>query len=163
MDELFAELFGVDSNIAINFFVSGLEEVADTKSRDEMIYVASILAHYAQTSRCDISSMPVLANLSEVHDEFVLVQINDPEILEIGGSQTLLFAGFFRDQMSLRHNVNWFDSLGQSFYSRASVSSREAKKRELLEKMAESFPVWAVRCRDLHRYYRDNRYLIKPN
>lgn len=163
MDELFQELFGVDSNRALNFFHSGLREVSGKDTNGEMLYVASVLAHYSQVPRFGCVSMPPLANLSEVFDNFVLAQISDPEILEIGGSQILLFAGFFRDQMERRHNVAWYDKVGQSFYDRASVHVNEPKKKRLFEKMSESLPDWTLHCRDLSRAYRDNRYVLKIN
>ena len=161
MDELFCELFGVDSDTAFNFFLSGLREVTGRKPNDEMFYVASILAHYTQTSRHDTWSMPALANLSEVCDQFLLLETDDPEILEIGGSQILLFAGFFRDRMCHRHNVRWYDELGQSFYDRASDRTPETKRQKLFEGMAASFPNWTLICRDLSRSCYENRYLLK--
>lgn len=161
MDELLFEILGVNSDQAFNFFLSGLRDVARKKPDDEMFYVATVLAHYAQTSRCDTAFMPALANLSEVFDNFLLIQTTDPEILEIGGSQVLLFAGFFRDQMRRRHNVEWFDRIGQSFYDRASQLTRDRKRGYFLEKMAESLPLWNHRCRDLSRICRDNQYLLK--
>lgn len=163
MDELFRELLGVDSEQAFNFFLSGLKEVTSGQPGDEILYVASILAHYSQTSRCDATCMPVLANLSEVFDQFVLAEVGDPEILEIGGSQILLFAGYFRDQMRSRHNVRWYDEVGQSFYDKASRLARESKKRRLFEGMSESFPQWALSCRDLSRSFRDNRFVLRIN
>jgi hypothetical protein len=170
MDDLFGELLndgllGVDSDKALNFFLTGLMEVTGKKPGNEMFYVAGILAHYSLTSRYDTLSMPPLANLSEAFEQFFFLELEtkDPEILEIWGSQLLLFDGFFRDQMSRRHNVNWYDEIGQSVYDRVSVLTREAEKRRLFEKMSESFPSWAIRCRDLNRSCRDNRYLLKIN
>jgi len=163
MDELWCELFGVDSSAAFNFFLSGLKEVSGKRAGDEMYYVASVLAHYSMTSRYDASSMPTLADLTEVFDQFVLIQTNDSKILEAGGSQVLLFAGFFRDQMKFRHNVNWYDQVGQSFYDRASLHSREVRKRQLFEGLSESFPKWTLVCRDLSRVCRDNRFLLRIN
>ena len=100
MDDLLLELLAVDSDEAFNFFLSGLREVTGKRPDNEMVYVASVLAHYSQTSRCDNNFMPSLADLSEVFDNFFLINTDDPYILEIGGSQIILLAGFFRDQMS---------------------------------------------------------------
>ncbi len=66
MDSIFEELVAVDSQRAFNFFLSGLRETtaAERFKDDEMLYVASILAHYSQTSRAaDTASMPRMANL----------------------------------------------------------------------------------------------------
>jgi hypothetical protein len=167
MDSLFEELVAIDSGSALKFFADNLREAAGTETLrdDETLYVASILAHYAQTSRADTASIPSMANLSEVFDSFILHTslLSDAEILEIGGSQILLFAGFFRDQMSHRHNVRWYDQIGQSMYEKASQYSRDLKKRELFDRMSGSFPVWTMVCRDMSRACRDNRLLLRFN
>jgi hypothetical protein len=167
MDSVFEELVAVDSRRAFNFFLSSLREtaVAERFNDDEMLYVASILAHYSQTSRFDTTSMPCMANLSEVFDNFVLqtTRLTDSDILEFGGSQVLLFAGFFRDQMQARHNVIWYDQVGQSLYERASQHSKHLKKRELFDRLSESFPVWTIVCRNLSRTLRENRLLLRLN
>jgi len=74
MDAVFEELVGVDSRAALKFFVENLRDTAgnQTLREDETLYVASILAHYAQTSRADTLSIPSMANLSEVFDAFIL-------------------------------------------------------------------------------------------
>lgn len=161
MDKILEELLRVSSDDALRFFFYGLKGVSKKKAGDEMLYVASVLAHYAQTSRYDCQSMPVLANLREVYERFILLETNDPEICEIGGTQILLFAGFFRDQMSRRHNVSWYDKLGQSLYYRASCHSKETKQRKLFENMSESLPYWTTRCQALSRECRDNRFIIR--
>jgi hypothetical protein len=167
MDSIFEELVAVDSNRAFNFFLASLREavVAERFTDDEMLYVASILAHYSQTSRFDTTTMPCMANLSEVFDNFVLqtTRLTDSQSLEFGGSQVLLFAGFFRDQMCQRHNVKWYDQVGQSLYERASQHSKNLKKRELFDRLSESFPAWTIVCRNLSRTLRDNRLLLKVN
>jgi hypothetical protein len=164
MDSLFEELIGVDSGGALAFFLTSLREVVGTEVReDEASYVASILAHYSQTSRLDTRSAPSMANLAEVFDHFILQTMNltDSELLETGGSQVLLFAGFFRDQMLRRHNVKWYDQVGQSLYGRASQLSKNRRKRVLFDRLSESFPVWTIACRDLSRSLRENRLVLK--
>ncbi len=167
MDSLFEELIAIDSQHALNFFLVNLREtMGDRRLKDdEVLYVASILAHYSQTSRADTSSIPPMAHLGEVFDHFVLQtdMHRDPGVLEMGGSQVLFFAGFFRDQMARRHNVRWFDQIGQSLYERASHHSVNPKKRDLFDRLSESFPVWTLLCRDLSRTLRDNRLLLRPN
>jgi hypothetical protein len=167
MDALFEELAGVDTGAALKFFVDNLRETAGNQSlrEDETLYVASILAHYAQTSRADSLSIPSMANLSEVFDAFILQMpgLNDSGILEIGASQILLFAGFFRDQMARRHNVEWYDQLGRSMYERASHYTADLRKRALLDHMSASFPFWTIRCRDVSRLCRENHLLLRVN
>ncbi len=170
MDSLFEELVAIDSSAALNFFVSNLRDSAEAERlrdlrEDETLYVASILAHYSQTSRADTASIPSMANLSEVFDNFILHTslMSDAEILEIGGSQILLFAGFFRDQMSHRHNVQWYDQVGQSMYEKASHYTRDLKKRELFDRISESFPAWTKICSNMSRTCRDNHFLLRLN
>jgi hypothetical protein len=166
MDNIFEELVAVDSERAFNFFLGSLRETAVERFKDdEMLYVASILAHYSQTPRFDTTSMPCMANLSEVFDNFVLqtARLMDSELLEFGGSQVLLFAGFFRDQMCHRHNVKWYDQVGRSLYEKASQHSRDLKKRELFDRLSESFPSWTIVCRNLSRTLREQRLLLRIN
>jgi hypothetical protein len=165
MDSIFEELVAVDSKRAFKFFLASLRETAVTErfKDDEMFYVASVLAHYAQTSRFDTASTPCMADLAEVFDNFILQTSTDSAVLEFGGSQILLFAGFFRDQMHLRHNVKWYDQIGQSLYEKASQHSNNLKKRELFDRLSESFPAWTIVCRDLSRTLRENRLLLRVN
>ena len=167
MDSLFEELVAVNSDAALNFFVNNLREAAGEGNlrEDETLYVASILAHYSQTSRADTVSIPSMSNLSEVFDSFILhtAGLSDSEILEIAGSQILLFAGFFRDQMARRHNVRWYDQVGRSMYEKASHYTTNPRKRALFDHMSESFPVWTIRCRDMSRACRDNRLILRVN
>ena len=167
MDSLFEELVAIDSEQAFRFFLTNLRESAATeRSReDELLYVASVLAHYSQTSRSDAMSMPPMADLTEVFDNFILPAAcpMDSEILEFGGSQILLFAGFFRDQMERRHSVKWYDQLGQSLYEKAGRHAKDLRKRELFDGLSETFPVWTMACRNLSRTLRDNRFLLRVN
>ena len=101
----------------------------------------------------------------QVFDAFILqtASLADSEILEFGASQVLLLAGFFRDQMQRRHNVTWYDQIGQSLYEKAGRHSKNLKKRELFDGLSESFPTWTIVCRDLSRSLRENRFLLKVN
>ena len=161
------ELIGVDSQGAFTFFLENLRQPARTEGLrdDELLYVTSVLAHYAQTSRFDTSSTPCLAGLAEVFDNFLFETAarDDPGLLEFGGSQVLLFAGFFRDQMERRHNVKWYDQIGQSLYERAGQHSGDPRRRRFFDHLSESFPVWTIVCRNLHRTLRENRFLLKVN
>jgi hypothetical protein len=167
----FQELLGIDSNQTIQFFLAYLkDEITSAEvTSAETVYVASILAHYAQTSRYDTTYMSPSGSLYDILDDFVLPTLTneassglqDPEILEVAGSQTLLLVGFFRDQMKKTHNLGWYDSLGRSFFSRAGNNAKESKKRYLLYGVAEHFPLWAVYCRNMNRTLRDERYLLR--
>jgi hypothetical protein len=167
MDSLFEELVAIDSETALRFFLTGIREMSGTERLrdDEACYVASILAHYSLTSRSDTVSMPSLANLSEVFEHFILQTsgLENSELLEFGGSQILLFAGFFRDQMHRRHNVAWYDQVGQLLYGRASQHAKSPNRRDLFDRLSESLPAWTIVCRDLSRGLRENRLLLRVN
>ena len=163
------ELFSVNSEQALRFFAESLrEEVLPVGvTGDEFLYVASVLAHYAQTPRYRSDSF-LADNMSDLFEQFVLggmtneksLVSTNPEILEVAGSQTLLFVGFFRDQTRRRHNVAWYDRMGQLFYSEAGSRSLSRKRKEMLGQIADHFPSWAVTCRNMSRTLRDNRYLL---
>jgi hypothetical protein len=166
----FTELFAVDSKQALTFFFERLKDGVNLgATQAEALYVAGILAHYAQTSRSDTTCMPPASNLHEVLDNFVLPGLTadgysglqDPEILEAAGSQTLLLVGFFRDQMRRRYNLEWYDEIGSGFFARASDRLQHGKKANLLRQVAQHFPMWAVSCNNMSRTLREERYLLK--
>ncbi|MEX2052477.1 MAG: hypothetical protein WD991_02170 [Candidatus Paceibacterota bacterium] len=169
----YTELYGFTSDQTISFFAGRLrEEVSDKQSSEaesseaEMVYVASILAHFAQTSRSDATYMSSPGSLCDVFDAFVFrgsdeVLVQDPEILEIAGTHVLFLAGFFRDQMQKKHNLEWYDFIGGSFFGGASARLQKEKRAALLRGVAANFNFWAVSCRNLSRTLRDERYLLR--
>ena len=94
--------------------------------RQELLYNASLLAHYAQVSTQPDVDVPAPANLSAVFDHFVsdTTLLHDSLMMETAGAQCLLLAGFFEDQMRPRHNIRWYAELGASFFSRAALHER---------------------------------------
>ncbi len=171
MSDYLTELLAVNSDQALNFFFGYLEtEVASKRvTDDETWYVASVLAHYAQTCRYNRNFMSPSGSLYEILDNFILPGLTeegrsglqDPDILEIAGSHTLLLVGFFRDHMNKRNKVEWYDCVGSSFFDRASYRLLERKKAILLQRIAENFPLWAISCRNVSRTLKDERYLLK--
>ena len=68
-----AELLAVDDRQALEFFILGLEDVSEpTVDREELLYNASVLAHYAQVSTQSSVDFPSPATLGAVFDQFVL-------------------------------------------------------------------------------------------
>jgi hypothetical protein len=165
----FGELLGVNTEQNLRFFIESLREepLPQGASDDELFYVASVLAHYALVSRFDREYLS-FGSPSEILDTFVLQGLlrqeshiaADSEMLEIAGSHTLLLVGFFRDQMQRRHNVRWYDQLGQSFYDKASDGSR-GRKRAVLQSIAGHFPSWAQTCNTMRRRFHHNYYLLR--
>jgi len=100
------ELLASDHRQALEFFFLGLLDVSEpTVDRQELLYNASVLAHYAQVSTQASVDVPAPANLSAVFDCFVFDNgvPHDGLMLETAGAQCLLMAGFFEDQMRRRY------------------------------------------------------------
>ena len=154
------DLLGVDHSRTFSFFLNGLKETVRKEPCNQMLYVASVLAHYAQTSHYEHEHV-VFKDLGEMVEQAVFVELSDPEILQIYGSHIILFAGFFRDQVSRRYNVNWYDQLGQRFYYRVGRYSSSAKERDFFGDFAEVLPQWTHRCCRLSRHLREKRLLLR--
>jgi hypothetical protein len=161
----FAELIAIDHRQALEFFAVRLQDISEPDvDREELLYNASVLAHYAQTSTCAATDLGTPANLSEVFDHFVFdsTLIHDAMMMETAGAQCLLLAGFFEDQMRRRHNIRWYAELGASFFSRAAVQESSAGKARLLDTIARRFEPWRQRHARLSRELRDQPYVLKP-
>ena len=135
-----------------------------TVDRQELLYNASVLAHYAQVSTQPAVDVPAPAHLSAVFDHFVLDTTlrHDSLMMETAGAQCLLLAGFFEDQMRRRHNIRWYAQLGAGFFSRAAVLERSPHKTRLLGAIARRFEYWRLRHAQLGRDLRDQPYLLSP-
>ena len=157
------ELLAVDERRALEFFVTGLQDVCDGGvDRQELLYNASVLAHYALVSTQSTSDIPAPASLVAVFDQFVLDEtvLNDGQLLETAGAQCLLLAGFFEDQARRRHNIQWYADLGASFFSRAAARERSPRKASLLDTLSRHFEPWRRRHARLGRELRDQPYLL---
>jgi hypothetical protein len=163
LDDSLKELLAVNDRQALDFFVVGLRDAA-TGAVDgrELLYNASVLAHYAQVSTAAGADVPAPANLSFVFDNFVCdaAVAGDPAMMEIAGAQCLLLAGFFGDQMRGRFNLRWYASLGAAFFHRAAEGERSQPKAELLDALARRFEPWRQTHERLGRDLRDRPYLL---
>ncbi len=160
------ELLAVDQRRCLEFFVTGLQDVSDPGvSRQELLYNASVLAHYAQVSTQAEIEMPAPLNLTSVLDNFVLSTSvpKDKDLMEFAAAQCLLLTGFFEDQMCARHKISWFAEIGAGFFVRSADQQDNPQKALLLTKMARHFEPWRQRHARLARELRDQRYLLtKP-
>jgi hypothetical protein len=156
------ELLAVDHRQTLEFFVVRLQDVSEPfVDRDELLYNASLLAHYAQVSTQPGADVAAPANLSAVFDRFVVdTPQHDSRLLETAGAQCLLLAGFFADQMRQRHNVRWYADLGAGFFSQASRHEESRRKARLLDGIARRFEPWRQRQARLSRELRDQPYLL---
>jgi hypothetical protein len=157
------ELLAIDQRQALEFFVVRLQDVADsTVDFDELLYNASLLAHYAQVSTQPDADVPSPANLSATFDQFVMDTTlqHDSVMMETAGAQCLLLTGFFEDQMRRRHNVRWYAELGAGFFSRAARYEPSRPKARLLDAIARRFEPWRQRHAHLSRELRDQPFLL---
>ena len=96
------EWLGVTNQQALRFFFEHLRDVAPAEPpAGELLYNASILAHFATTSTASTNTFPPSpTHLTFVFDVFVMdrSQHTDPDIMEAAGSQCLVLTGFFPDQ-----------------------------------------------------------------
>lgn len=163
--EPFRELLAVNDRQALEFFVVALSDVCETDvRRDELLYNASVLAHYAQVSTRAIENVPAPVTLGAVFDQFVADSSlhHDSEMMETAGAQCLLLCGFFETQMHRRHNLRWYAHIGASFFSRAAAAQRSCKRALLLDTLARHFEPWRSRHARLSRELRDLPYVLSP-
>jgi hypothetical protein len=159
------ELLATDDRQALEFFFVHLRDVSEGDvPRDELLYNASVLAHYAQVSTAAADGVPMSSSLSAVFDQFVVdVTVNeDRELLETAGAQCLVLAGFFEDQMRERHNIGWYAELGSGFFGRAAAQQESERKARLLHALSRHFELWRRRHARLSRELRDLPYLLPP-
>ena len=157
------ELIAIDHRQALEFFVQRLQDVSEpTVDQQELLYNASLLAHYAQVSTQADVDLPAPLTLSDVFDHFVAdtTLLHDSLMMETAGAQCLLLAGFFEDQLRRRHNIRWYAALGASFFSRAALYERSPHKARLLDAIARRFEPWRRRHAQLSRELRDQPYLL---
>ncbi len=161
------ELLASDQRQVLEFFVVGLRDVSDPAvDRQELLYNASVLAHYAHVSTHAGHDWPAPESLSTVFDHFVYdsTLMRDSQMMEVAGAQCLFLAGFFEDQMRRRHNIRWYSELGTGFFSRAAAYEESPAKARLLDAIGRHFEQWRQRHARLSRELRDNdAYLLKPS
>ena len=160
------ELLGVTNQQALQFFYEHLLDVTDESEppRDELLYNASVLAHFATTSvASDDTYPPCPAGLSTVFDLYIVDRApwpRDPAIVEAAASQCLLLTGFFQEQQRQRHQVEWYAELGRAFFARAARMNVDARRARLLMMMARRFAFWREQQRRLAVELREAPLLI---
>jgi len=159
-----APWLAVSNSQALRFFYERLRDVVhDSASDDELLYNASVLAHFATTSTASTSDFPPSpVSLSTVFDLYVLDRSEhaDPNLMEAAGSQCLMLTGFFQDQLRHRHNVEWYAGLGAHYYDEAAHLSRDVARVRMLGRMAAHFEFWRRQQRQLAHELRDEPRLI---
>jgi hypothetical protein len=158
------EWLGVTNQQALQFFFEHLRDVVPSEPpTGELLYNASILAHFATTSTGSTTTFPPSpTSLGFVFDVFVMdrSQHADPEIMEAAGSQCLVLTGFFQEQQERRHNVEWYAGLGASFYDRAAQYGRDQARSRMMMAMARHFDYWRRQHHRLALELRDVALLV---
>ena len=157
------ELLATDHRQTLEFFFVHLRDISEPDvARDELLYNASVLAHYAQVSTAASDGMPMAASLAAVFDQFVLdVTVRaDGATMETAAAQCLVLAGFFEDQMRRRHQISWYAELGAGFFSRAAAQQESERKARLLLALSRHFEQWRARHARLSRELRDLPYVL---
>ncbi len=163
--QMLRELLATDERRALEFFFVHLRDVCEPAvAEDELLYNASLLAHYAQVSTATTESVPMLPSLSEVFDHFVIdpTAHDDSEMMETAAVQCLLLTGFFEKQMRRRHAIGWYAELGAGFFRRAAARQQSARKAQLLHGLSRQFEPWRRRHARLSGRLRDLPYLLPP-
>jgi len=158
-----AELLATGERQTLEFFFQRLKEASEpTVDHQELLYNASVLAHYAQVSAYSATDLATPATLAEVFDHFVFDATlrHDSAMMEAAGAQCLLLAGFFEDQMRRRHNIRWYTDVGAACFTRAAALERSPQKVRLLTAIAAGFEPWRQRHARLSRELRDQPYLL---
>ena len=157
------ELLATDHRQALEFFFQRLKDVSGPDvDQQELLYNASVLAHYAQVSTQATVALSAPTNLSAIFDHFVVdsTLLDDSLLLETAGAQCLVLGGFFEDQMRRRHNIRWYATLGAGFFSRAAVLEPSRHKAQLLDTISRRFEAWRQRQARLSRDLRDLPFLV---
>jgi hypothetical protein len=150
----------VSNRQALRFFFERLKDVTppDGAPVSELLYNASVLAHFATTSTAATETFPPSpTSLAAVLDVFVLdrSQHASPDILEAAASQCLLLTGFFGDQQRHRHNLRWYAAMGAGFYGQAAQLGRDRERSQMMEAMAGHFGFWRRQQARLARELRE--------
>jgi hypothetical protein len=157
------ELLGSDQLHTLEFFVVSLRDVSDPSvDTQELLYNASVLAHYAQVPTSPDDELSTPADLRQVFERFVAdaALLRNSATMEAAGAQCLLMTGFFEDQMRARHSIRWYADLGATFFRRAAADDPSSQRAKLLGTIALRFELWRQRQSRLSRELRDLRYVL---
>src|SRR5215210_4642304 len=142
---LLRELLASDQLHTLEFFVVSLRDVSDPSvDSQELLYNASVLAHFAQVPTSAEDELATPADLSAVFDRFVAdaTMLRDSAMMEAAGAQCLMMTGFFEDQMRMRHNIRWYADLGATFFRRAAAEDHSPRRAQLLDSIGRRFEFW---------------------
>lgn len=155
----------VSENGAIKFFFEHLWDVTAYEDvlEPEILYNASVLAHFATSSTAAVDFPSTPASLSTVFDLFVMDRSHhvDPAILEAAASQCLLMTGYFGSQLQGRYNLDWYATLGASFFDQAAITGTDRAHSAMMHRMAVRFAFWRQQHRALAKELREMPYILR--
>lgn len=165
----FGELFGVNSDQALQFFFTGLREVVSEPVRKEdFLYPATILAHHSQVSCFSTQGIPTPKSLRDFHLNFLdkrspVSAFTDleSEQYEMVGAQCLLHSGFFPLQKHNMRNIRWYTEVGIRMFRLASQSTVVREREAKMSKMSDQFELWQATYYKLAVHFSGNRYLLR--
>lgn len=170
------DLLGSDLKHTFHFFIRELNEVAARRKYDEdqMMYVASILAHFSlvpwsngrPVTLADGPSVPEVFTRTELSPYlyerlFGNREIVGAQVLEHKGAYIFLMTGFFRSQMQGQNNVRLYEEIAQGYYLQAYYTIRNNKRKRFLGNFSHALPFWADRCSELNKNLQDKRLLLR--
>jgi hypothetical protein len=151
--------FVVSQRDVLDFFAERLfevcgDDVGQGPLRDELLYTASILSHYALVSGTSASALPLASSLRELFELYVCDPLPqaDPGLMEAAAAQTLMLTGYYGAAMERTHSLPTYSTWGQQFFRKAAVGRR----RTLLLSMADHYAPWRDALRLLHARFHDD-------
>lgn len=155
-------LLAVSEKQALRFFFEHLRDASEGAPEREVLYNASVLAHFATTSTASHEFPRTPRSLVDVFDLHIMDRSlhHDPVILEAAAAQCLVLSGFFGSQQEGRHNLIWYAKLGVGFYESAAKFGRSERAAMMLT-MASRFGFWRGIQRSLARELHDRSLLIR--
>jgi hypothetical protein len=161
-----ASWLAVTNQQALRFFFERLKDLSesDRPPQGELLYNASVLAHFATTSIGSSTFPPSPTSLMTVFEVFVLdrSQHSDPGLMEAAAAQCLFLTGFFGEQQRRRHNVRWYARLGAGFFASAGQLHRQRERAMMMWAMSERFDYWRRAQAKLASELREESRLFLP-
>ena len=160
------EWYKVDANQTLRFFFERLRDVSESAYPpvSELLYNASMLAHFATTSTCSVDHFPATPrDLGQMFDTCVLDRSwhLDSDILEASASQCLVLTGFFCAQQVRRYNVEWYADLGAGYFQQAAQRAADRDRARMMRVMAGRFEFWRYQQDKLARELREAPLLLR--
>lgn len=175
--DMLEDLLGSNSQHTTKFFAHELQSLLQRQScdKDQMLYVASVLAHYASVPWLNGRPMTLPINESTVPFAFTRTELSpylyarlspnkeplDAEDFENKGSHIFLMVGFFRRQMGHENNVVMYEKIAQGYYYQAHQYIQNRGRKQFLRQFAHSLPFWSNACSGLSETLHDKRFILQ--